>query len=118
MAEVAIKTKPDVHSLSDHELRIPTALFGGVVDRTSTLSEHLLKSLETSQRATIEALGAFVVTLEEAMPRQVASTSEVVKQITDSGVEMTDRLVHADYHFLRTVIEGIAKSLSSQDGAA
>jgi hypothetical protein len=118
MAEVATKPKPATQSLRAHELRVPAALFDGAVHRTSGLSDDVLKTLETGQRGTIEALGAFVITLEEALPKQVAGTSEMVKKVTESGLEMTDRLVHTDYHFVRSIIEGVAKSLSAEDGAA
>ncbi len=70
-----------------------------------------------AERAAIEALGQFVITIEEALPQEVAGTSEVAKMVTESGLEMTDRLVHAQYDVLRDVIASVAKSLSSGEGA-
>ena len=91
--------------------------FGDVVDRTATLSGELLKSFDTSERAAIKAVGQFVITIEEALPREVTSTSEVAKKITESGLEMADRLVHTGYGLLREVVDSTATSLSAHDPA-
>ncbi|MGO9901319.1 MAG: hypothetical protein ACLP0J_16920, partial [Solirubrobacteraceae bacterium] len=76
------KTRPVVKTQTDHLLGIPAARISSVVDRTAKLSEEVLKSLETSERAAIEALGQFVIAIEEALPQEVAGTSEVAKKIT------------------------------------
>jgi hypothetical protein len=47
----------------------------------------------------------------------VQGTSEVAKKITESGLEMADRLVHTQYDFLRKVIHSAGKSLSGRNGA-
>ena len=77
------------------------------------LSGDVLKSLEAGERATIEALGQFLVTVEEAVPQEVTSTTDVAKRITESGLETADRLVHTGHHFVRSLIDSIAKSLST-----
>jgi hypothetical protein len=87
------------------------------VDRGAELSDGVLKSLEASERAALEAVGEFVITIEEALPQEVASTSDVAKKITESGFEMADRLVHTMNDFVRKVIDSAAKSLISHDGA-
>ncbi|MGO9789319.1 MAG: hypothetical protein ACLP8S_07300 [Solirubrobacteraceae bacterium] len=117
MTETTTKTRPLVTTQADHQLGIPAARLSSVVDRTTMLSEEVLESLETSQRAAIEALGQFVIAIEEAFPQQVAGTSDVAKKITESGLQMTDRLVHAQHDFLRSAISSTAKSLSIRDGA-
>jgi hypothetical protein len=96
---------------------IPAARLGTVVDRTTELSDEVLKSVDQGQRAAIEAAGRFLVTVEEALPQEVQGTSEVAKKITESGLEMADRLVHTQYDFLREVIHSASKSLSSRNGA-
>ena len=96
---------------------IPAARLVTVVERTTELSDEVLESLEEGQRAAIEAAGRFLVTVEDALPQEVEGTSEVAKKITESGLEMADRLVHTQYDFLRKVIDSIAKSLSSRNGA-
>ncbi len=100
-----------------HQRSIPPARLATVVDRTSELSDEVLKSLEEGQRAAIEAAGRFVVTVEEALPEEVQATSEVAKKITEAGLEMAQQLVHTQYDFLRQVIDSAAKSLSSREAA-
>ena len=95
---------------------IPAAV-ASVVDRTTELSDEVLKSAEEGQRAAIETVGRFLITVEEALPQEVQGTSEVAKRITGSGLEMADRLVHTQYDFLRKVIGSTGKSLSSRNGA-
>ena len=65
----------------------------------------------------LAAFGRFLVTVEDALPQEVQGTSEVAKKITESGLEMADRLVHTQYDFLRKVIDSIAKALSSRNAA-
>ena len=83
--------------------------------RVSLGCDHL-KSAEEGQRAAIEAAGRFLVTVEEAVPQEVEGTSEVAKKITESGLEMADRLVHTLDDFLRTVIDSTGKSLTGGNG--
>jgi hypothetical protein len=117
MAEITTKPKPVAKTPATHQRGIPATRLVNVVDRTSELSDEVLKSLEAGERAAIEAIGQFVITLEEALPQEVAGTSEVAKKITESGLEMADRLVHTEYDLLRDVIDSTAKSLSSRGGA-
>ncbi len=91
--------------------------FAAVVDRSTGLSEDTIQALEDGARAAIEAVGRFVVTVEEALPQEVHGTSDVAKKITESGLETADRLVHTWYDFLRKVIGSTSKSLSSRNGA-
>jgi len=118
MAEITTtEPRPAAKTPATHQRSIPTARLVSVVDRTSELSDDVLKSLETGERATIAAVGQFLITLEEALPQQVAATSDVAKMITESGLEMTDRLLHTEYDFLRKVVDSAAKPLSSRKGA-
>ena len=55
--------------------------------------------------------------IEEALPHEVTSTSEVAKTITESGLEMADRLVHTEYDLLRDVVDSAANWLRRHDGA-
>jgi hypothetical protein len=122
MAEITAKPKPTAKSPASLELHALSVRVGaipltGVLDRTSGLSDEVLGSLETSERAAIEAVGQFVITIEEALPEEVAATSEVAKKITESGLQMADRLVHTGHDLLRSGIDSIAKSLSAHNGA-
>jgi hypothetical protein len=96
---------------------IPAARLGMVVDRTTELSDEVLTSVEEGQRAAIESLGRFVITLEEALPQEVEGASKVAKTVTESGLEMADRLVRTQYDVLRRVIGSTGKSLSRRNGA-
>jgi hypothetical protein len=117
MATIASTSKPITKHSEVHTPRVPPARFVGIVDRTATLSHELLKSFETNERAAIEAVGQFVINVEEAFPQEVSATTEVAKRLTESGLEMTDRLIHTTYHLLRDVVDSGAGSLSRHDGA-
>jgi hypothetical protein len=109
------KSKPVVRT-SIHEVGIPEDRIVDVVDRTARLSGELLKSLESNERAAIEAVGQFVITVEEALPTEVTGATDVAKTITKSGLEMIDRLVHTEYDLLHHVVDGAATWLSRHDG--
>ena len=106
---------PVAKTPATHQRGIPATRRATVVYRTTELSDEVLESVEAGQRAAIEALGRFLVTVEEALPREVEGTSEVAKTITESGLELADRLVHTQYDFLRKVIDSTGKSLRSRD---
>jgi hypothetical protein len=115
MAATAAKPKPVVRT-SIREVGIPEERILDVVDRTAKLSDELLKSFESSERAAIEAVGHFVVTVEEAIPTEVTDTTEVAKKITTSGLEMIDHLVHTEYDLLSRVVGSAATWLSRHGG--
>jgi hypothetical protein len=117
MSATATKPKPVEHTATIHAPVIPTARLAGAVDRTAKLSDEVLKSLETSERAALDAVGQFVIAIEEAVPREVTGTAEVAKKLTESGLEMADRLVHTEYDLLRAVVDSAAKSLRRDRGA-
>jgi hypothetical protein len=117
MPGTTTKPKPVVTIPAHRQLGTAMTRFSAVVDRTSVLSDEWLTSLETNERAAIEAVGAFVLTVEEALPHEVAGTAEVAKKVTESGLEMADRLVHAQYAFLRKGVESAGKALRGGDGA-
>jgi hypothetical protein len=48
---------------------------------------------------------------------EVAGTSEVAKRITESGVEMADRLVNTHFRLLREVANGTTNSLTRHEAA-
>jgi hypothetical protein len=117
MAEMTTKPPPAAKTPETHRRGIPTAPLASVVDKTAELSGDVLKSIETGERAAIAAVGQFLITVEEAVPQQVVGTSAVAKMITESGLEMTDRLIHTEYDFLRKVVDSAAKPLSGRNGA-
>ncbi len=117
MTEIAPKPKPVPQSPANRYLGFPAVRLASVVDRTSELSADVLKSLEDGERSAVDAVGQFVITLEEVWPQRVIGTSDVAKKITVSGLEMTDRLIQTEYEFLRNLIDSAAKSLSSHEEA-
>jgi hypothetical protein len=116
MAATAPKSKPVVRT-SIHEVGIPEGRIVDVVDRTARLSDEVLRSFESSERAAIEAVGEFVITMEEALPSEVTGTTDVAKKITKSGLEMIDQLVYTQYDLLRHVVDSAANWLTRHDGA-
>lgn len=117
MAEIATKPKSGATASATHYLDIPATRIATAVDRTSELSDGILKSLDAGERTAVAAIGQFVVAVEEALPQEVAGTSDVAMKITEAGLEMTDRLIHTQYEVLRHVIDAAAKSLRSRDEA-
>ena len=93
---------------SEHE---PTS----AAERATELSEDVIRALEDSGRAAIDAVKGFLSTVQEALP-QVEGARKVEKQITDSALEMADQLVHTQSEFLRRVVTSASKSRrSTQD---
>lgn len=85
-------------------------------DRTAELSDEVLKSLESGQRAAIDAVRKFVDTVDEALPA-IGGRPSRRQDIVDAAMEMADRLVHSQYDFLRNVVESAGKALRQDDGA-
>lgn len=118
MAAIATKPRLAVKIPAAPRLGIPqVARLSSVADRSTELSKEVLESLEAGERSAIEAVGQFVVAIEDGLPQEVASTSDAAKKVTQAGVELADRLVHAQHEFLRSVIDSTAKSLRVRDGA-
>jgi len=86
----------------------------GAVDRTTELSEEVLKSLESGQRAAIEAVRKFVDTVDEKLPARGERPSRR-QEVVDAAMEMADRLVHTQYDFIRKVVESAGKALGRPD---
>ena len=86
------------------------------VERTSELSDEVLKSLESGQRAAIEAVRKFVDTVDEALPA-IGERPSRRQEIVDAAMDMADRLVHTQYDFLRRVVQSAGKTLSREDEA-
>lgn len=67
----------------------------------------MLKSVESGQRAAIEAVRTFVDTVDQALPRGGSKRQEVI----DGAMQMADRLVHVQYEFIRKVVDEASTSL-------
>ena len=84
-------------------------------DRTTELSEDVLKSVESGQRAAIEAVRKFVDTVDQALPA-IGEGASRRQKVVDSAMEMADQLVHTQYDFIRKVVDSAGKSLSEVKG--
>jgi hypothetical protein len=82
-----------------------------VAERGVDLSEDVIRSLESGQRAAIEAVRKFVDTLDEALPA-VGGRPSRREKVIDAALEMADRLVTAQYDFLHTVVRDAGRALS------
>jgi len=85
--------------------------------RTAELSEDVLKSLDEGARSAIDAVRKFVETVDEALPPHGEGPSRR-EEITDSALEMAQRLVHTQYEFLRKVVDSAGKTLTGSDDDA
>jgi uncharacterized hydantoinase/oxoprolinase family protein len=68
--------------------------------RTTELTDDVLKSLEEGAQNAIEAVRKFVETVDKALPTGGDGPSRR-EEITDSALEMAERLVHAQSDFLQ-----------------
>jgi hypothetical protein len=85
--------------------------------RTTELSEDVLQELEDGARSAIDAVRKFLGTVDEALPPHGEGPSRR-EEITDSALEMAQRLVHTQSEFLRKVVDSAGKSLSRSDDDA
>jgi hypothetical protein len=76
----------------------------------------VLRSLDDGARSAIDAVRKFVDTVDRALPPRGEGPSKR-EEITDSALEMAQRLVHTQADFLRKVVDSAGKSLTRSDDA-
>ena len=82
------------------------------VERSAAVSEHMLRSIETAERAAIDAIRTFVETVDEALP--VLGEHPTRRQdLIDAALEMADKLVTTQYEFLHGVVRNVSWSLGT-----
>jgi hypothetical protein len=86
----------------------------GAVDRTADLSGEVLKSLESAQRAAVDAVREFVDTVDQTLPA-LGEPPSMRQEVIDAARDMADRLVRTQYDFLRKVVENAGKTLGASD---
>ena len=74
------------------------------VDRTTELSEDLVKSLDEGARNALDAMRNFIETVEEALPLRGEGPRRR-EEITDSALDMAQRLIDTQYEFLSKVVD-------------
>jgi tRNA(Ser,Leu) C12 N-acetylase TAN1 len=87
------------------------------VDRTTELSGDVFRSLESGQRAAIDAVRKFVDTVDKKLPAHDEGPAKR-QEIVDAALEMADKLVHTQYAFLRNVVESAGKGLRGPDNGS
>ena len=93
--------------------RSPAARKAPAVRATAALSDDVLKSLESGQRAAIEAVGQFVDTVDKRLPSLGKQDPSRRQEVIDAALEMADRLVQTQYEFIRKVVDSAGRALSS-----
>jgi hypothetical protein len=83
---------------------------------TTELSEDVLQSLDDGARRAIEAVRKFVDTVDRVLPPRGEGPSRR-EEITDSALEMAQRLAHTQSGFLREVVDSAGKSLTRSGDA-
>ncbi len=81
------------------------------IERPADLSEDLFKSLEDRARTAIDAVREFLDTVDRTLPTHGEGQSKR-EEITDSALQMAERLVHTQYEFLRRVVDSAGKSVT------
>jgi uncharacterized hydantoinase/oxoprolinase family protein len=99
---VASRKRPAVHKQPEGS---------SAIARTTELSEDVFKSLEAGAHSAIEAVRKFVETVDRTLPPNGKEPSKR-EEITDSALQMAEHLVHAQYEFLRKVVDSAGKSLT------
>ena len=86
------------------------------VKRTADLSEDVLKTLDEGAQNAIDAVRKFAETVDRVLPPRGDGPSRR-EEITDSALEMAQRLVHTQADFLRKVIDSAGASLTKKGGS-
>jgi hypothetical protein len=88
----------------------------GAVERTTELSDDVVRELEHGAQSAIEAVRKFLSTVDEALPPRGEGPSRR-EEIADSALEMAQRLVHTQSEFLRKVVDSAGKTLTGSRDA-
>jgi hypothetical protein len=116
MPETRTKRRPAAKKAATTRKRpVAKAKHDGAVDRTTELSKEVLKSLESGQRAAIDAVRKFVDTVDDKLPA-LGDRPRRRQEIVDSAMEMADKLVHTQYEFLRNVVQSAGRALNKPSG--
>lgn len=87
-----------------------------IADKPTELTEQALASVKTGGQAVLEAVGKFVDSVDQALP-QLGEPPSRRQKVIDSGLEMADRPVQAQYDFLHNVVRSAGQSLGASPAA-
>ena len=85
-----------------------------LTERAAGLSDEVLKSVESGQRTAIEAVRDFVGAVDESMPAHGEDHPSRRNTIVDAALDMADKLVKAQYEFIRSVVSSASETLKKQ----
>lgn len=85
--------------------------------RAADLSDEVLKSVESGQRAAIDAVRKFVGTVDELMPGHDDDGPSKRKAVIDAALDMADKLVKTQYEFIGSVVGSASEALNKKGGA-
>jgi hypothetical protein len=74
----------------------------------------VLAEVETGQRASIQAVRTFLDAVDRALPPNGDGRSPR-QEVVEAAMVMADRLVHAQYDFLRKVVHSAGVTLGRTD---
>ena len=77
----------------------------------STLSDELLKSVESMNKSAVEASRKFAEAVKEALPSQEEGSR---RTIVSAAVDLADRIVTKQHEFLRSVLEDIDNAIQQR----
>jgi hypothetical protein len=86
------------------------------IEQTKDLSEDVLKSLDQGARNAIDAVRKFTETADRVLPPHGDGPSRR-EELTDSALEMAQKLIHTQAEFLRRVVDSAGKSLTGSRDA-
>lgn len=86
------------------------------VDTSADLSDEVLESVASGQRAAIEAVRKFVEAVDEALP-VIGDRPSRRETVIDAALEMADKLVTTQYDFLRSVVRSADRTLGDPKAA-
>ncbi len=86
-----------------------TATLKSAAGKTADMSQDVFTSVEAGQRTAIAAVRTFVDTVDNALPSGVHPSRR--ETVIDAALDMADKLVTTQYHFLRTVVRSADRSL-------
>ena len=82
-----------------------------------TCPDEVLKSVESGQRAVIDAVRKFVGAVDESMPAHGDDHPSRRNTIVDAALDMADKLVKTQYEFIRSVVSNASETLKKQGDA-
>ena len=97
--------------------KAPVERASDLAERAASLSDEVLKSVESGQRTAIDAVRKFVGTVDEAMPGHDDDHPSRRNTIVDAALDMADKLVKTQYEFIRSVVSSASETLRKQGEA-